>query len=82
MVDTTKEYDMSVLTGKLYNLAKKAATENKELITRDPDAMAFASAYKEALKHGKHGGKISLPAHLCTKIPDRLQKYLTSTPPL
>jgi ribosomal protein L24 len=83
MVDTTKVYDMSILTGKLYNLAKTAATENKELITRDPEAMAFASAYKEALKHGKHGGKISLPDHLRTKIPERLHHYLTtSSPPL
>jgi hypothetical protein len=77
MINAKKVLEMNQLVGKLYNLAKDAAIANENLITYDPKAMAFARAYKHALQHGKHGGKIPLPAHLHEEIPHQLQEYLT-----
>lgn len=59
------------LIGKLYDLATKEEATDEE---RD----LFATAYKEALDLGKHGGTItSLPKELCCKynIPERLHHF-------
>lgn len=78
MIDVAKIYVINELIGKLYSLSKAAAIANEELITGDPDAMAFAAAYKHALQHGKHGGAIPLDAHLHDKLPLRLREHLAS----
>jgi hypothetical protein len=76
MVDPTRYGEQGQLVGKLYKLASKAADENTELFMNDPDAMAFARAYSEALDYRKHGRNISLPFHLHEKLPLNLRKYL------
>ena len=68
--------DIGALTGSLYKLAEKTA-DASNLFMRDPDAIAFADAYNQALEFGKHGGKIHLPLHLHDKVPARLRKLLS-----
>jgi hypothetical protein len=53
-----------------------AADEERGI--RNPEAEAFADAYKDALDNGKHGNKIVLPRHLHKEItPTRFREYLT-----
>lgn len=68
MVDSVSIVDIGALTGSLYKLAEKTA-DASNLFMRDPDAIAFADAYNQALEFGKHGGKIHLPLHLYDKLP-------------
>lgn len=76
MVDSASIQDLGALTGCLYKLAEKTA-DASNLYMRDPDAIAFADAYNQALEYGKHGGKINLPRHLHAKVPARLRKHLS-----
>jgi hypothetical protein len=68
--------EIGALTGKLYRLFTKTADESKDKIA-DPDAIAYADAFNQALEFGKHGNKIILPQHLQTQVPVKLRKYLT-----
>jgi RNA dependent RNA polymerase len=74
---TMNYHAMGCLTGKLYTLSHKAADESAVGI-HDPDAIAFGDAFKNALDFAKHGGRIELPLHLHERIPESLQKYLTT----
>lgn len=76
MVDSASIQDLGALTGCLYKLAEKTA-DASNLYMRDPDAIAFANAYNQALEYGKHGGKINLPDHLHAEVPARLRKHLS-----
>ena len=76
MVDSASIQDLGALTGCLYKLAEKTA-DASNLYMRDPDAIAFANAYNQALEYGKHGGKINLPMHLHAEVPARLRKHLS-----
>jgi len=40
------------------------------------DAILFGRAYKEALVLAKHGGKVSLPARLCSQFPRDLHSFI------
>ena len=61
----------------LYKASEKAADGDKVNFMRNKDAEAFADAYYQALKNGKHGTKILLPEHLWSSIPEKLHKHLT-----
>jgi ribosomal protein L24 len=58
MVGAGAVEEMGALTGKLYTLFTKTADESKDKIA-DPDAVAYADAYNQALEFGKHGNKLS-----------------------
>jgi hypothetical protein len=75
MVDAVTVEEIGALYGKLYTLFTKTADNWKDKIA-DPDAIAYADAYKQALEFGKHGNKIILPRHLLSKVPMRLRTYL------
>ena len=75
MVDMASYGELSQLVGKLYNLSVQATNTNQELGNKDPNAVAFARAYSDALDYKKHGRKISLPSHLTEKLPMKLRKY-------
>ena len=76
MVDAVAVEEMFALCGRLYTLYTKAADDSKDKIA-DPDAIAYANAYNQALEFRKHGNKIMLPRHLLSEIPMRLRKYLS-----
>ena len=78
MVDSASVQDLGALTGCLYKLAEQTA-DASNLYLRDPDAVAFANAYNQALEYGKHGGKINLPMHLHAEVPARLRKHLSNS---
>ncbi len=40
------------------------------------DAILFGRAFKAALVSAKHGGKVSLPARLCSQVPRDLHRFL------
>jgi hypothetical protein len=69
--------DVNALIGKLCTLSEKTADESANFMS-DPDAVAFAEAYNEALDIAKHGCTILLPEHLHEQVPPYLQKYLVS----
>ena len=48
--------------------AMEKAQTSSELGMDDPDAIAFGIAYRQALELGKHGGQITLPAHLRKQV--------------
>ena len=60
-------------------MLKQGGKGSKERHIEDPDAEAFADAYKEALNNGKHGTKIMLPVHLWTEIDSKLHRHLVPT---
>lgn len=62
--------DHHALIGKLYSCMRKAESS--------ADAVWFGRAYKEAIDIGKHGGQVTLPAHLQAALPPRFHCYLTS----
>jgi len=76
MVDAVGIEEVNALTGKLWCLASKVA-DDSDLFMKDPDAIAFADAFNQALEFGKHGREIRLPHHLHSKVPVRFQKYLS-----
>jgi hypothetical protein len=76
MVDASQVNDVGKLTGTLYKLAEKSA-DNSRLFLKDPDACAFADAYKQALEFTKHGRPIYLPKHLHDKLPKALRTCVT-----
>ena len=77
--------DMNALVGILYNLSvykndtKADSKYRPRKSIHDPDAIAFAKAYKLALEFKKHGCKISLPSHLWEDIPPRFHRLLCSS---
>jgi RNA dependent RNA polymerase len=75
MVDAVAVKEIGALYGKLYTLFTKTADKSKDKIA-DPDAIAYANAYNQALEFGKHGNKIILPRHLHSEVPMRLRTYL------
>ncbi len=69
--------DLQELTGKLYKKAEQKADENKsDLFIRHPDAVAYATAYKQSLDIKKHGGLITLPQHLHAELNEKFHEYL------
>ena len=66
--------DAQALTGKLYKASEKVARGNS---IKDPDAVAYAKAYKQVLEYKKHGRRIELPARLFDEIPKKYH-YLLS----
>ena len=78
LASATIELKIQQLTGKLFSLSNEIADESS-LYNKDPDAIASAAAYKQALDVGKHGGPIFLPAHLHNKLPEALRPYVTGT---
>ena len=74
--------EISELIGKLYTANGKAADADGERFMRNPDAIAFADAFYQALENGKHGTKVVLPEHLWEKIPKALHKHLTAASPV
>ena len=76
MIDVENVQVMGRLTGTFYTLAKKVA-DSSPLYMGDPDAIAFAEAYNNALDFGKHRCRISLPEHLHQKLPKNLLKYVS-----
>jgi hypothetical protein len=63
MADAQAPLLLHHIIGKLYNKQKTIAQELEDFMN-DRDFRAYARAYKEALKLGKHGGKIPLPKRL------------------
>lgn len=53
--------------GRLFRLWEKVVARSPTGMD-DPDALALANAYLQALKAGKHGGDISLPQHLLREL--------------
>jgi hypothetical protein len=80
MIDARLVQVMGQLIGKLWTLSKAVADENKEsdIFMAHPDAISFAEAYNQALEFGKHGGKVSLPAHLHSRLPVNLREYVVA----
>ena len=74
MLDSGKLGKMQSLVGKLYALQGKvadgASSGSSSLNLKHPDAITLSRAYKDALDHAKHGGTISLPAHLRDMLPE------------
>ena len=77
MIDSIAIQELGALTGELYTLST-AIADKSTLFMRDPDAIAFADAFNQALEFGKHGGKIALPLHLHRKVSTRLRKHLSA----
>jgi len=65
------------LIGCLYKSSGKAADGDNDHFMRNEDAEAYADAFNQALKNGKHGTKVLLPKHLWSSIPKKLHKHLT-----
>lgn len=76
MTNASNIADVGGLIGKLYNLSMEIARESQKK-KEDPDAMAFADAYNEALEYKKHGRPIKLPAKLIESLPERFHALLT-----
>ena len=55
------------LTGLLYRKSEKLGKESKDRIW-NPDARAFAKAFKQSLDAYKHGNAIELPKHLEAEV--------------
>ncbi|CAB9499850.1 autoimmune regulator [Seminavis robusta] len=81
MVDAEASLKVAQVIGKLYNKAIKIAQEAKESsnFLEDKDYRAYAKAYKESLKIGKHGGKVPLPARLHDQLPSKFRDILADT---
>jgi len=60
----------------LFKLFEEAANGDKENFMRNPNAVAFGFAYRQALDNCKHGTSVMLPKHLWEKVPLKLRKYL------
>ena len=67
----TRHSNIDKLIGNLY-------TQSYKRSVRDPDAVSFARAYKEALDAKKHGKQIYLPEYLWCKLDEDLHEYLVS----
>ena len=76
MLDSVESEKTEALVGILYKLQGKVA-DKSPMFNRDPDSIALSRAYKDALDHSKHGGKISLPAHLRAMLPPSLQTRIS-----
>lgn len=76
MVDSGLINDVGKLTGKLYNLGKKAA-DKSAMGLRHNDAKAFFTAYNCALEFKKHGRPIELPRRLHSELDPRFHHFLT-----
>ena len=77
MADAKSSQLLGQIIGKLWNAAVKIAKNSSDGFVDDEDFMAYANGYKQALKIGKHGGKIFLPTHLHSKFPEKFQCILT-----
>jgi len=51
---------------------------NKVLDLRNPDAVSYSRAFKQALEVKKHGDRIFLPQYLWKDVPETLRHYLTA----
>lgn len=78
MLDARSSQLLGQIIGKLWSKAKKIA-EITDDFTNNCDYKAFAAGYKEALKIGKHGGKVYLPARLHSQLPEKFHYVLTDT---
>lgn len=79
MADAQSVIFLAQMIGKLFNLAKKIAENNPDSFTQNSKYTAFAKAYKESLKIGKHGGKIPLPKELHKELPTKFHRLLRDT---
>ena len=50
----------------------------KVLDIRNPDAVSYSRAFKQALEVKKHGDRIFLPQYLWKEVPETLRHYLTA----
>eukprot|EP00934_Nitzschia_sp_Nitz4_P008980 Nitzschia sp. Nitz4//scaffold316_size20630//3027//5458//NITZ4_008655-RA/size20630-snap-gene-0.1-mRNA-1//1//CDS//3329547511//8970//frame0 len=75
MLDISNRGMVNKLTGKLYNASVEQA-ENSSLGIWDPDACAFANAYKASLEVLKHNTPVTLPAHLREKTDRSLHEAI------
>jgi hypothetical protein len=79
MFDAKTNNEVGKLFGKLYEMSMEIG-KNSEKKKRDPDAMALADAYNEALEFKKHGRPIRLPVHLIAD--ERLRPFQNLLTPL
>lgn len=75
MTEAGPTNELGALVGALYKLSEKTAKKSP-LHKRDPDAIAYADAYNEALEYKKHGRPIQLPAHLEKDMPKKLRHLI------
>jgi hypothetical protein len=68
--------EMQRLVGTLYRLSEKIARKSC-LKKKDPDAVAIANAYEEALEFKKHGRPIQVPRHLQKDLAKKLHHLVT-----
>ena len=78
MIDARSGQLLGQIIGKLWSKAT-AIAKNSDDFTHNEDFKAFAAAYKEALKIGKHGGKIYLPKRLHSCLPEKFHYVLSDT---
>lgn len=76
MCNATGAAEVQTLIAKCYKLSKKLADASSEGMD-DPNAVAFATAYEDALLYEKYGAPIRLPKHLHVELPEKLRKYVT-----
>ena len=74
-----KSVEFHPLIGHLYKLAEKFADDDQNLFLRNPDSKAFASAFKRALEHGKHGTELDLPMHLYDEVKPKYREHFNFT---
>ena len=75
MLDAVSTQSVNTLIGKLYTLSQKIA-DASPLFHADPDAIACANAYNQALDYAKHGCPPQLPTHLHNRLPERLRSLV------
>ncbi|KAL3765869.1 hypothetical protein ACHAWU_005402 [Discostella pseudostelligera] len=79
MLDFPMQLIASDMVSKLYNLCVEASKRDDDSVDLcDEDAVAYASAYKDAMDVQKHGGQIYLPQHLHINLPKGSRHILTS----
>ena len=78
MIDARSGQLLGQIIGKLWSKATSIAKDSDDF-TKNEDFKAFAAAYKEALKIGKHGGKIYLPKRLHSCLPEKFHYVLSDT---
>ena len=79
MSDAEAVNEIGRLRGKLYKMSMEIGKESTKK-KRDPDAMALADAFNQALEFTKHGRPIRLPAKLIAD--DHLKQFKNRLTPL
>lgn len=80
MLDFKTQLKGSEMVSNLYRLCVNASKRDDGSVDLcDEDAVAYASAYKDAMDIQKHGGQIYLPQHLHEKLPTGSRHLLISS---